>query len=244
MKKPGCNSRNSRGLFAMVRQSEVSYVFAQGDLSPNLFTLIELLVVIAIIAILAAMLLPALKSAKDQTQTMSCLSSIRQIGLGAQMYFNDTGRTFPDMNNTWEGYTFVTGLGMLHLNNYVNLPKSTCPTDPRVIYGYTAIQQPYQQYCYLYNVWVTLPPIPIGRIKKPSNTGLLADAYSTYHARGSIAEWYNLYSVGGCPEGGTRYAADNRHRKKINVQFIDGHATTLDHENSRLTFTTSEGTGP
>ena len=59
------------------------------------FTLIELLVVIAIIAILAAILFPAFARARENARRASCLSNLKQVGLGIMQYTQDYDEKLP-----------------------------------------------------------------------------------------------------------------------------------------------------
>jgi len=90
------------------------------------FTLVELLVVIAIISILAAMLMPALSTARERARRISCLSNLRQIGLGLYMYHDDWKEVYPPYrSNAGTEYD----LDLLY-NSYVsNIRVFTCPSD-------------------------------------------------------------------------------------------------------------------
>ena len=67
------------------------------------FSVVELLVVVAIIAILAALLLPVLAQARERGRRAACLSNLKQIGLGLEMYVNDADGYYP---NTFFGSPF------------------------------------------------------------------------------------------------------------------------------------------
>ncbi len=63
------------------------------------FTLIELLVVIAIIAILAAILFPVFAKAREKARATSCVSNLKNIGMGFLMYSQDFDEIMPPWRN-------------------------------------------------------------------------------------------------------------------------------------------------
>jgi len=65
------------------------------SITQRAFTLIELLVVIAIIAILAAILFPVFAQAKAAAKATSCLNIVKQIALGLTLYANDEDDRLP-----------------------------------------------------------------------------------------------------------------------------------------------------
>ena len=63
--------------------------------SRRAFSIIELLVVIGIIGLLIALLLPTLRSARRQSQVITCKAQLQNIGAAFHMYLNENDGWYP-----------------------------------------------------------------------------------------------------------------------------------------------------
>jgi len=209
------------------------------------FSLVELLVTIAIIAVLAALLLPALTRSKSSAQRIKCLGNLHQLGIAAQLYWDDNngncfryGGTFTNGGQLyWFGWIEAGEEGQREFDPaqgalYPYVKGRGIELCPSFNYGLSQFKAKgtTATYGYGYNLNLSSPPaaIPfnINRAKNHSNAALLADAaqVNTWQDPASpsnplLEEWY--YIDNNTPPNG-----HFRHSQKANVAFCDGHAAS------------------
>jgi prepilin-type N-terminal cleavage/methylation domain-containing protein/prepilin-type processing-associated H-X9-DG protein len=200
------------------------------------FTLIELLVVIAIIAILAAILFPVFAKAREKARQTSCLSNLKQLGLGMMMYAQDYDETIcwynmfgstttpPDPGdrnfNSPDGVNYYNSWPTLIMPYVKNSQMFKCPSTSNHNYG---VSYGMPTNCIsTSNVVVNLFNQRARRLAeflKPAETLLFSE------------------KNGGNPQyilSGEYYVCDARHNEGGNCAFADGHAKWLKFEKGNI----------
>jgi prepilin-type N-terminal cleavage/methylation domain-containing protein/prepilin-type processing-associated H-X9-DG protein len=208
------------------------------------FTLIELLVVIAIISILAAILFPVFARARENARRASCMSNLKQIGLGVLMYTQDYDENYP--------ITFTSTPSAVWYTMLFPYVKSTqlfrCPSDSNTTTAKNssvAGQGSFVvSYAYNYKYGVSGTPTSLSAIASPSTAVIMSDGGAQVDADGRVSASSSLTTKA----AGARFLADSghystqvkaapgssdyvgpaiRHLDTVNVLFADGHAKAL-----------------
>jgi prepilin-type N-terminal cleavage/methylation domain-containing protein/prepilin-type processing-associated H-X9-DG protein len=199
------------------------------------FTLIEILVVVAIIALLAAILFPVFSRARESARRASCMSNLKQIGLGLLQYAQDYDEKIVGSGSQldWLGpympyigdrqlllcpsvsaqerklYGRISSTGLI----YGDYNRNKIIISPNEAGGWHDRYLPFQQICDPSRTMFAMD----GR-----GNATWSDASSTWAQMGQYGENWNKASP--------YYVVGMRHLDGFNAAFLDGHVKWIKRE--------------
>jgi prepilin-type N-terminal cleavage/methylation domain-containing protein len=219
------------------------------------FTLIELLVVIAIIAILAAILFHVFARARENARRASCMSNLKQIGLGMMQYTQDYDEHMPAGYLTNSGQPYPNGTAYTYqswrvaIYPYVkSVQVFNCPSADSALHWNGSYMITKATYAYNYlapsiDTGITNPGPSMGTANSTGiNLAGIADTAGTiFITESSTATTRfdkdhfpteaNILSSGTCVDSSTYYYTSlclrAPHMDTMNTLFVDGYVKSM-----------------
>ena len=207
--------------------------------SGRAFTLIELLVVIALIAVLASLVVVASASVRTKGSTAKCISNLRNLGAGLQLYAADHGGCFPRSFHS-AGANREPGWAA-SIASYVGGTEASSMTEWKTVFNKffrcpADTNSDPMVYSYGLNVFFELTPDgddyagapaswrTVSSVAAPSRTILLAEVKSDGGNMGGDHFMCHQWSSAGAAKNAV---AHDRHSGRSNFLFVDGRVATL-----------------
>lgn len=221
------------------------------------FSLLELLVTIAVISVLAALLLTGVAKAKSRAQTVHCQNNLRQIGLGLTAYMTENkdfpGGALIERDDGGRDYYVWPARLLQHVGSRAVFrcpaapPDSAWDTNLNKTLGVTPLGGTFDafgitdsaRFSIGYNDW----GVGQGQIalSNAPQLGLGGDVSGRYHkgpvAEPQIADPSAMIALGDSKVDGFWDGSldptepgqwpSNRHDRKANLQFLDGHSESV-----------------